>query len=173
MKKFFPLIAGIALCTLSCNNHHSSAETASATKEESSATKKNREAFKTVTDAFETGNISMIDSVVASDFVDHSGTHETNRDSLKAMITLWKADTKDSKMEVIKEVADDEYVFGWLRFTGTSSGKMDMPAGPFNMNAIEVTKFRDGKAIEHWTFMEPGEMMKMMGPKPAAENKAK
>ena len=173
MKKFFPLIAGIAFCTFSCNNQQTSAETASATKEESSATKKNREAFQAVAKAFETGDISMIDSVVASDFVDHSEQHEGNRDSLKAMITTWKADTKDAKMEVIKEVADDEYVFGWLRFTGTSTGKMGMPAGPFNMSAIEVTKFRDGKATEHWTFMEPREMMKMMGPQPPAENKTK
>jgi predicted SnoaL-like aldol condensation-catalyzing enzyme len=173
MKKSFPLIAGIAFCILSCNNQQTPAETASTAKGESSATKKNREAFQAVVNAFETGDISMIDSVVASDFVDHSEQHDGNRDSLKAMITTWKADIKDAKTEVIRVVADDEYVFGWLRFTGTSGGKMNMPSGPFNMSAIEVTKFRDGKAVEHWTFMEPHEMMKMMGPQPPAENKPK
>ena len=171
MKKFFPLIAGIAFCTFSCTDQQTSAETTTATKEESPATKRNLEAFHAVVKSFETGDLSMIDSLVASDFVDHSQGHQSNRDSLKAMITAWKADTKDVKTETIKELADDDYVFGWLRFTGTSSGKMGMPAGPYTMTAIEVTKFRDGKAVEHWTFVEPREMM--MAQQPPAQNKPK
>lgn len=168
MKKLLSLFAGTILCFLvSCNNEKSTVETTAGTKEESSAAKKNLEASHVVANAFETGDISMIDSVVASDFVDHSQEKDTNRDSLKAMILAWKADSKDAKNEVIKELADDEYVFSWMRFTGTSSGTMGMPAGPYNTTAIEVVKFRDGKAVEHWTFAEPKEIMKMMAPPPA------
>jgi predicted SnoaL-like aldol condensation-catalyzing enzyme len=75
--------------------------------------------------------------------------------------------------EIIKELADDEYVFSWLRFTGTTSGIMGMPAGPYNMTSIEVVRFKDGKAVEHWGFMEPREMMKMMAQQPPADNKPK
>jgi predicted SnoaL-like aldol condensation-catalyzing enzyme len=32
----------------------------------------------------------------------------------------------------------------------------------YDMRAIELAKFKDGKIVEHWTFMEPSEMMKMM-----------
>jgi len=32
------------------------------------------------------------------------------------------------------------------------------------MKMLELSKFADGKATEHWVFMEPAEMMKMMGP---------
>ncbi|HVT85125.1 MAG TPA: hypothetical protein VHD35_07965 [Chitinophagaceae bacterium] len=40
---------------------------------------------------------------------------------------------------------------------------MGMPAGTkYDMTAIEVTKMKDGKATEHWEFMQPSEMMKMM-----------
>ena len=78
----------------------------------------------------------------------------------------------DMKMEVIKEMADDDYVFSWMRYTGTSDGSMGMPKGPYDMTAIEVVKFKDGLAIEHWGFMEPREMMKMMGtPQPSMEGK--
>ena len=174
MKKLLSLFAGAILCLLvSCNNEKSSVETTAGTKEESSAAKKNLEASHVVANAFETGDISMIDSVVASDFVDHTDRGDTNRDSLKAMILTWKADSKDAKNEVIKEVADDDYVFSWMRFTGTSSGTMGMPAGPYNMTAIEVVRFKDGKAVEHWSFVDPQEMMKMMAPQPAAGNKPK
>ena len=158
------------MCCISCNNEKTSGET----KEESSAAKKNLEASHVVTKAFDTGDPSMIDSVIASDFVDHTERGDMNRDSLKAMIVAWKADSKDSKTEIIKELADDEYVFSWLRFTGTSSGTMGgMPAGPYNMTSIEVVRFKDGKAVEHWGFMEPREMMKMMAPAPPADDKTK
>jgi hypothetical protein len=41
------------------------------------------------------------------------------------------------------------------------------------MNSIELVKFKDGKAIEHWSFMETRDMMKMMAPPPAAMDTAK
>ncbi len=74
-------------------------------------------------------------------------------------------------MEVIKELADDDYVMSWMKFSGTSDGSMGMPKGPFNMEAIEVEKFKDGMAIEHWEFMTMAEMMKMMGSQPGMDHK--
>jgi hypothetical protein len=41
---------------------------------------------------------------------------------------------------------------------------MGMPTGPFDMDAIELSKYKDGKAVEHWGFMEMQDMMKMMPP---------
>lgn len=137
----------------------------------SDKTQKNLDASRTISKAFETGDIGAIDSVVASDFVDHTDRGDMGRDSLKAMIKLVHATNKDMNMKIIKEVADDEYVFTWMRFTGTSDGTM-MPAGPYDMGAIEVTKLRDGKIVEHWEFMEMREMMKMMGSMPSAMPKA-
>ena len=77
------------------------------------------------------------------------------------------------KTETIKALADSEYVFQWMRFSGTSEGGMGMPKGPFNMQSIELSKFnKDGKATDHWTFMQPADMMKMMpGPSPANTDK--
>jgi predicted SnoaL-like aldol condensation-catalyzing enzyme len=174
MKQIVLLFATGLLCSfVSCNNEKNEAESTTLTKEESSAAKKNLEASHVVTRAFDTGDPAMIDSVVASDFVDHTETGDKNRDSLKAMIVAWKAASKDAKTEIIKELADDEYVFSWLRFTGTSSGGMGMPAGPYNMTSIEVVRFKDGKAVEHWGFMEPREMMKFMSQQPPADKKEK
>lgn len=83
------------------------------------------------------------------------------RDSLKAMINMIHKNPNDMKMEAIREVADDEYVFQWLRYTGTSDGSMG-PAGPYDMHVIEVSKHKDGKIVEHWAYMDATEMMKMM-----------
>ena len=125
--------------------------------------KKNLDASHVVSKAFGTGDVSGIDAVVASDFVDHTDKGDMGRDSLKAMITMMHSMNKDMKMETIKEFADDDYVFSWMRYSGTSDGSMGMPKGPYDMTAVEVIKMKDGLCIEHWGFMEPREMMKMMG----------
>ena len=68
----------------------------------------------------------------------------------------------DMKMEAIRELADDDYVFQWMRYTGTSDGSMG-PKGPYDMHVVEVSKYKDGKAIEHWAYVDATEFMKMMG----------
>ena len=35
-----------------------------------------------------------------------------------------------------------------------------------DMNSIELSKFKDGKAVEHWSFAQMADMMKMMGTPP-------
>ncbi|HET6994965.1 MAG TPA: ester cyclase [Chitinophagaceae bacterium] len=165
MKQILSLFTiGLAFVLVSCGNDKTASEgsSSSSEKKDNSMVEKNLAATRTVTKAFETGDVSMIDSVVASDFVDHTERGDKNRDSLKAMIVASYADSKDSKTEVLKELADNDYVFSWLRFTGTTSGKMGMPAGPYDMNAIELVKFKNGMAVEHWSFMQPKDMMKMM-----------
>jgi predicted SnoaL-like aldol condensation-catalyzing enzyme len=89
------------------------------------------------------------------------------------MIKASSADSKNAKTEIIKELADNDYTFSWLRFTGTSAGKMEMPAGPYDMKMIEVVRFKDGMAVEHWNFMEPADMKKMMGQMGMGEQKKK
>jgi len=166
MKKIlFAASAGLYCLIISCNDKPPAVES-----NNNSKTYKNLEASRAVSKAFESGDVSEIDSVVAANFVDHTHRGDVGRDSLKAMIKMAHATNKDMKMEVIKELADDDYVFTWMRFTGTSDGTM-MPAGPYNMTAIQSVKFADGKAVEHWEFMEPREMMKMMPPPPAPTKK--
>lgn len=133
----------------------------------SAAAQKNLDAMHVVDNAFKTGDISGIDSVVSADFVDHSDKGTGNRDSLKAMIKMSAAD-KTMKMETTKEVADDDYVFAMMHMSGTGDGVM-MPAGPYDMHSVEVVKFSNGKAVEHWGFMEMGEVSKMMASMPGMD----
>ena len=111
--------------------------------------------------AFQTGDASGLDSVIADNFVDHTDKGDKNRDTLKAMIKMWHDADKTMKMETTKEVADDNYVFAQMHMTGTGDGMM-MPAGPYDMHSVEVVKFSNGKAVEHWGYMEMGEVSKMM-----------
>jgi predicted ester cyclase len=167
MKKFLFILSTATICFLvSCSNKESAGG-------QSDAAKKNIEIFNTVTDAFKSGDISKIDSVVSADFVDHAGMNGPgNRDSLKAMIKQMSMD-KTAKTETKLHLANDDYVMGWLHMTGTHDGTMGIPAGtPYDMSMIELVKCKDGKAVDHWSFMDSGEMMKMMPP-PPMDNGAK
>ena len=152
MRKIFFLLSAAFFGFLpACN------EKASTTSGEmSDAAKKNLDAFHAVAKAFETGDVSQIDSVVAKDFRDHRPYGDViGPDSLKTLITMMK-NAGTMKSEIKKELADDEYVMAWMRWTGITTVPMDgMPAGPVDMNGVEVVRFKDGKAVEHWAFMPP------------------
>jgi predicted SnoaL-like aldol condensation-catalyzing enzyme len=157
MKQFFLLAAG-AFIIFSCN-HLSSAVSGNGSSQQET----NLQAARTINNAFQTGDVSKVDSVVSPDFIDHTERGDVKgTDRLKAMIKMVHDNFKDMKMETMSQVADsNNQVFEQMHFTGTGDGKM-MPAGPFDMHAVEITKYKDGKAVEHWEYDEIGEMMKMM-----------
>ncbi len=171
MKKLLILVLSSGLFVMmSCGDKKDSTATTTDNKsvenEMNAADKAKLDAFNTVSNAFQTGDVSKIDAVVAEDFVDHGDMKDVKgRDSLKAMIVAMHAKIKDAKTETLDQVVSGDYVYAWMRYSGTSDGSMGMPAGPYNMSAIELVKFNnDNKAIEHWAFMEMREMMKMMPP---------
>lgn len=142
--------------------------TASSDSGKDSTQAKNIAAFETVTSAFDSGDPSGIDSVVADDYVDHTDRGEVKgKDSLKAMIVMMHKSFADMKTETLNTATSGDYVYGWMRYKGTSDGSMGMPPGPYIMTGIELVKFNnDNKAVEHWAFMDIQDMMKMMAPQP-------
>jgi predicted ester cyclase len=162
---FFAAFAA-ALLAASCNDKTAVAGANS----DNDASKKNLEASHVIDQAFKTGDVSKIDSVVAGDFLDHRDYGDVkSRDSLKALIKMVHDTFKDMKMETIHEISDKDYVYTWMRYSGTSNGEMGMPKGPYDMSGIELSKFKDGKVVEHWAFMNMRDMMKMM-PQPGMNN---
>lgn len=164
-KILFAGIAGLFCICTACNN------APTANNGMSNEEQKNLAASQTITNAFKTGDVSGIDSVVADNFLDHTDRGDfTGRDSLKSMVKWIHANLKDAKTETIQEVAKGEYVWSWMRYTGTSNGVPGMPNGPYDMQAVELAKFKDGKAVEHWNFIETQDMMAMMAQAPPMGN---
>jgi predicted SnoaL-like aldol condensation-catalyzing enzyme len=169
MKKIFlAAFAGLLCFCISCNSKTESTSDNKYSEQE----QKNLAANDVITKAFQTGDVSGVDSVVSDDFVDHTDKGDMKgRDSLKAMVKMIHSNFKDMKTEKVREVADEDYVYSWMRYSGTSDGSMGMPKGPYDMESIEVSKYKDGKAMEHWAFMEMQDMMKMMPPPPPPARK--
>jgi len=162
MKKLaFAVLLIFACCLNSCNN---SATQGGMTEK----AKKNLATAQAVVKMFESGDYSKTGDYIAADAVDHSG--EGGRDvkgvdSIRAEFEQMSKMMSNFKNEVVKEIADDDYSFQWLKETSTmKQDAMGMKAGSTNtFNAIEVSKFNaDSKISDHWSFISSNDMMKMM-----------
>ncbi|HEV7620711.1 MAG TPA: ester cyclase [Flavisolibacter sp.] len=115
--------------------------------------------------AIETGDSSKIN--IASDAVDHNGGpqgRELKGDSIKWYLADMHNHFGDLKFVIINDASDGDYVYSYTRMTGTTKdASMGIPAGTkLDMKGVDVLKFKDGKLSEHWGYMDPNDMMKMM-----------
>lgn len=136
-------------------------------------TGKNPKSARVFYDAIETGDVSKVDSFLAKDAVHHDPQRGevVGADSIKAILADIHNHFKDLEVDIISEVIGDEYGFTLHRFKGTSTDATMMPAGTaVDMRAVDVVRFKDGKIVEHWEYMDMADMMKMMNiPKPGAD----
>lgn len=153
MKKIFLfLLAAGSLLFLSCNNEGGM----------SAAAKKNKETNDAIMKAYEAGDFSKMGDYIAADAVDHGGETGDIKglENIVNEMKRYHAMMPDMKATMSRSLADDEYVFTWATMTGTMNGKA------VTMSSVDVSKFKDGKAVEHWVYMDPKEMMQMMPPAP-------
>ena len=166
MKKLFFAMAAVMLCFfISCKDSGTSSTTSSSSG--NSMNDSNLEKNRRVMKAIETGDSATINALIADDAVDHQGVngHEVKSgDSIKHMLIDMHNHMKDLKFDMIADAANGDYIFSLSTFKGTcTDGSMGMPAGTvMDQKTVDVIKVKDGKMVEHWGFVDPNEMMKMM-----------
>jgi len=160
MKKLFSILI-ISIYFTSCTDTSTTSST-NATNKDAQADI-NRVHSKEVYQAMETGDVSKLDSFIDKDIVDHEGNMR-GLDTLKKMFANMHNAIKDLKVEPIANATGDDYNFALVRMTGTTAdASMGMPAGTkIDRTFVDVVKMKDGKATEHWGYVDQNEMMKMM-----------
>jgi predicted ester cyclase len=150
------LLPVCAFCFFGISSCNSGPDTKVASATMSTQAQKNVDADKMITEAFKTGDANKLDSAVSTDFVDHTDMGDKKGiDSLKNGVNMVHNQFKDMKMELKRQWADDDYVVDWVRYTGTNpTPMMGMPAGPYDIKGMEVSRFSNGKAVEHWFFYD-------------------
>ena len=160
MKKLFFMLAVVILNSLIACNSDAGGMSATA--------KKNKEVNTAIMKAYESGDLSKMGDYIAADAVDHGGDTGDIKglDSIVAAMKRYHDQTENVKTEVIREMADDEYVIVWSKVSGTAKvDMMGMKAGQsYTLNGVDIGKFKDGKAVEHWLYMDPKELAQMMMP---------
>lgn len=163
LRQLSVILTVLVFNVIACN----SPSDTSAGQNNENAGQTNLLAANAINRAIETGDVSNLGDYIASEAIDHSGDHGDVKglDNIKAgLAPIHKMAANDLKLMVIKELADSEYVFQWLRATGTATTtEMGAPVGSkFELPIVNITRFQNRKAIEHWEFMQPADMMKMM-----------
>lgn len=121
-------------------------------------------------------NIAMIDSLVAPDYMEHQAdpNYSPDRAGLKKSMEDFAKGFPDANSKINFMMADSDRVMIEYTLTGTNTGSMmSMPATGKKMNieGVDIVRFKDGKAIEHWGFMEEMKLMQQMGMMPAMGGK--
>lgn len=125
---------------------------------------KNLDAMRGVIECFNARDFSKLGNYVAEDCFDHYGAGLQGLEAMKVEYESWLAYTKSSKIVPHLEMANDEYVIMWIHFEETITQDIgDMKAGQkYDKTDKEVGRFENGKLVEHWTFIEPSEMEKVI-----------
>ena len=113
--------------------------------QDAALTQKNITADNTLLKVFETGNVALLDSIISPDFVNHTAMGDRQGiEILKTQVKGFHANFKPTKVELVKRLCDEEYVSDWIRFIGEAPNAL--------IEGIEMTKYINGKAVEHWFF---------------------
>lgn len=162
MKKIMIAPAALLLCFfVSCNTKESTTTT-------NSDTEKMNAKSKAVYRAIETGDASGLDSVMADDVIDHEGPGDMKgKDAVKSFLAGISKHVKNPKFDIVAQAYNGEYHFTWVKLTGTAlDSTMGWPANSaINSSWVDIVKVKDGKAVEHWGFMDADEAHAMAGAK--------
>lgn len=111
----------------------------------SEKTLKNIEADKILLNVFEIGDVSQLDAIIAPDFVNHQAVGDLHGlDSLKIGVGKFHTMMGTVKLELKRRWADDEFVNDWVKFSS--------PDSKIVIEGMEVTRYVNGKAVEHFFF---------------------
>jgi predicted SnoaL-like aldol condensation-catalyzing enzyme len=125
-------------------------------------------------DIINKADIDVADELFAEDFVDHGPMGDIHgREALKDLFRQWLSAVPDAHCTVENIVVQGDLA-GWLvRTTGTHTGDaLGFPATgkTFETVAVNLGRFRDGVAVEHWSDQGLLSMLLQIGmmPPPAA-----
>ena len=102
-------------------------------------------ADKVLLKAFESGDVSKLDQIIEPGFVNHQAAGDIHGlDSLKIGINRFHTMMGTVNLELVRQWADDEFVNDWIRFSSPNSKMV--------IEGMEVTRYVDGRAVEHFFF---------------------
>ena len=124
-------------------------------------------------EVFNAGNTGLVDDLVAPDFVYHEEFPGLSggRDGLKQFVTMMRTAFSDARMNVYDLIADGDKVVARLTMSGTQRGEFaGIPASgkSMSMTTIDIIRFENGQAVEHWGATDSAKMLEQLRAIPAA-----
>ena len=120
------------------------------------------------------GNLDIVDEVLADDFIEHEEFPgiEPNKAGVKQFFSLFRSSFPDLRMDAHEMVLEGDLISIRCTMSGTHEGEfMGLPPTHkhFEVEGIDMVRFRDGLFTEHWGVFDSLAMMQQLGaiPEPA------
>jgi steroid delta-isomerase-like uncharacterized protein len=115
------------------------------------------------------GNMSLIDELVAPDFIEHEempAEIPPGREGVKAMFTMFRGAFPDIKATIDDLIAEGDKVVVRSTWSATHQGEfMGIPATgkSVSFGVIDIMRCADGVVVEHWGQMDSMGMLQQLG----------
>lgn len=132
--------------------------------------------FEKIFAMFGSGDVTGIEDCIAENFTERAtpppGITSTGVQYLKDVIAWNHAAFPDMKMTIISSAVKGDMAYVHYNQKGTNTGAMgpDMPATgkAIDVNGVDIVRFENGKAVEHWGYWDETKMMQQLGLAPGA-----
>lgn len=119
-------------------------------------------------EVFNQGNLDSLEELCTEDIVDHESAPgmPPGREGVKAFVTMYREAFPDLHATVEDIVSEGDQAVARVSFTGTHKGElMGMPATgkSIDVSTMDMIRFEDGKAAEHWGVTDQMGMMQQLG----------
>lgn len=120
-------------------------------------------------EAFNTGDLALVDEIVAADAVGHDPANPEDAvgpEGAKAVIALYRGGFPDLEMTIEEQISDGDLVVSRWTSRGTHDGELaGMPATGrrTTTSGITIDKVVDGKIVESWTQWDNLGLMQQLG----------
>ena len=135
----------------------------------------NVEVFRRVIEeGFSKGNLDALDPLFAPNFQEHQpGMVPPNLEGVKGAIAYLRSIFPDLTLTIEDTVAAGDKVWARITARGTQRGPLmgKPPSGrTFAITVVDISRFEDGKMIEHWGVADRFHQMEQLGvlPQPQA-----
>ena len=132
------------------------------------STEQNKALANQVVDGINQKNLSVLDEVIAADAVDHAAPPgmPPTRETAKQFLGMLVAAFPDFHYTVEFTVAEGDRVAQRLNASGTMQGEfLGMPPSGKQATWTEthVSRFANGKLVEHWASIDQAGMLQQLG----------
>ena len=116
---------------------------------------------------FGDGDLSVVDELVAPDFIEHqNGAQGIGPDAVKRIIRGLHASLTGVRLEIEDITASGDVV--WVRSRATATNTLPFMGGPatgrsVEIDVIDIIRFADGKMVEHWGVADRLGMIEQLG----------
>jgi len=113
------------------------------------------------------GRLELFDQMLAADFVEHEELpgFEPGRAGVKQWFGLMRTAFPDLRFHVEFTMVDGDRVAAYLSVSGTQKAEfLGVPSQghSFSVKTIDIVRFENGKAVEHWGVTDTGTMMQQL-----------